>query len=313
MFLTVTLNTGVDRVLLIEELLLGSPVRARKEVICVGGKGLDVSVALRGLGLPTVGLSFLAGKNGQLLEEIISAYGIQPATIWVGGETRVSYVIAEAKHRRVSHIQVGELEISAGQLKEMLDRFQDELRAARFAVLSGSIPPCLSPDFYAQLIGMARTAGVPALLDSRGEYARRVLDCPPEILKQNWDEFNQTFGFQTHSLDELLAAARQAQAAYGLPALVVTCGADGILAVRLGVSYRVSVPPQEAVNAAGAGDAASAGLVWRLSEGDSWEDALKWCGAVSAAATLTEATGEVVKAEAERLYPQVQVATITVP
>ncbi len=69
----------------------------------------------------------------------------------------------------------------------------------------------------------------------------------------------------------------------------------------------MSVPPQAAINAAGAGDAASAGLVWRLSEGDSWEEALKWCGAVSAAAVLTEATGEVRMEDAEKLYPQVSV------
>ena len=307
MFLTVTLNTGLDRVLLIDELLLGGPVEARKEVLCVGGKGLDVSVALSGLGLPSVGLSFMAGKNGRLLEEIITGYGITPETIWVEGETRVSFVIAEAKHRRVSHIKVGELLVRPEHVQELLTRFQYHLQTTRYVILAGSIPASAGQELYLELTRLAQAASVPVLIDSRAAAVLNTLTNPPDILKQNWVEFNSTFGFATQTLEELKAAARQVQAEYALKALVITCGADGILAVRPGTSYRVVVPPQAAINAAGAGDAASAGLAWRLSEGDSWEEALKWCGAVSAAAVLTEATGEVRKEDVERIYPQVEV------
>jgi 1-phosphofructokinase family hexose kinase len=311
MFLTVTLNTGVDRVLLIDELLLGSPVKARKEVICVGGKGLDVSVALCGLELPTVGLSFMAGQNGRLLEKIITAYGIQPDTIWVEGETRVSYVIAEARYRRVSHIQVGELLFRPENVESLLEHYAARLKEARFAILAGSIPPALDPGLYGELTCLARAAGVPVLIDSRAAYIPPSLAGPPDhrpdILKQNWDEFNSTFGIETKTLDELLAAARHLQAEYSLNAMVITCGADGILAVLPGASYRVTVPPQAAINAAGAGDAASAALAWRLSLGETWEQALRWCGAVSAAAVLTEATGEVRLEDAKQLFPRVSV------
>jgi 1-phosphofructokinase family hexose kinase len=307
MFLTVTLNTGVDRVLLIDELSLGGPVEARKEVVCVGGKGLDVSVALTGLGLPSVGLSFMAGKNGKLLEEIVSAYGITPDSVWVEGETRVSFVIAEAKHRRVSHIKVGELLIRPEHVQELLRRFQSHLSASSYVILAGSIPNCASPGLYLELTRLAHSDGVPVLIDSRGSPVLKVLSDPPDVLKQNWDEFNSTFGFATNTLEELLDAVRQVQAQYSLNALVITCGADGIIAARPGIGYRVTVPPQAAINAAGAGDAASAGLAWRLNESDSWEEALKWCGAVSAAAVLTEATGEVRLEDAQRIYPLVEV------
>ncbi len=310
MFLTVTLNTGIDRVLLIDELMLGGPVEARKEVVCVGGKGLDVSVALSGLDLPSLGLSFMAGKNGRLLEEIILAYGITPDTVWVDGETRVSFVIAEAKHRRVSHIKVGELLVRPEHVQMLLERFQLRLKDCRYALLAGSIPASAPPALYADLTRLAQAARVPVLIDSRGAYVLQALSSPPEILKQNWAEFNSTFGFSASTMTELLAAARQVHARYALDALVITCGVDGILAIRPAASNRVIVPPQAAINAAGAGDAASAGLAWRLSAGDSWEEALKWAGAVSAAAVLTEATGEVRKSDAERLYPLVELQRI---
>ena len=220
---------------------------------------------------------------------------------------RVSYVIAEAAHRRVSHIQVGELLFRPEHVQTLLEHYTARLKEARFAILAGSIPAALDPGLYAELTRLARAAGVPILIDSRAAYITPSLACPPDILKQNWDEFNSTFGYETKTLDELQKAAWQVHAKYSLNALVITCGADGMLAVRPDASYRVTVPPQAAINAAGAGDAASAGLAWRLSEGDDWDEALKWCGAVSAAAVLTEATGELRLEDVQRLYPQVEV------
>ena len=208
---------------------------------------------------------------------------------------------------RVSHIKVGELQVHPEHVQTLLERYTERLKEARYVILAGSIPVCVNPALYLELTRLAHSAGVPVLIDCRGAAILNTLSAPPDILKQNWDEFNSTFGVATKTMEELFVAARQVQAEYSLNALVITCGVDGILAVRPGISYRVTVPPQAAINAAGAGDAASAGLAWRLSEGESWEEALKWCGAVSAAAVLTEATGEVRMEDVERLYPQVSV------
>jgi len=148
MFLTVTLNSAVDRVLLIDELRLGGATEARKEVLCVGGKGLDVSVALSGLGQPSVGLSFMAGKNGRFLEEILHAYGITTETVWVEGETRLNYVISESKQKRVSHIKVGELLIRPEHVQKLHKRFVAHLKEASFVILAGSIPASMDPEEY---------------------------------------------------------------------------------------------------------------------------------------------------------------------
>ena len=87
---------------------------------------------------------------------------------------------------------------------------------------------------------------------------------------------------------------------------MITSGAEGILALTPEGIFRVLVPPQSAVNPAGAGDAASAALAWRLGSGDSWPEALIWAGAASAAAVLSEATGEVDKQTALNLLPLIR-------
>src|SRR3989304_5971473 len=65
MILTVTLNSAIDKVLLIDEFTPDFPMQARKVIISVGGKGLDSSVVLSHLAVETVGLTFVAGENGR--------------------------------------------------------------------------------------------------------------------------------------------------------------------------------------------------------------------------------------------------------
>ncbi len=310
MVLTVTLNTGVDRVLLVDALDPGHPVVGRKEVTCVGGKGLNASVALCGLRVPTVGLSFMAGENGRLLERIVAGYGIVPDTIWVEGETRNNYVIAEARHEQVSHIKFGALVVRPKHIETLVEHFKYRLKDASWVLLAGSIPDCVRPSLYGELVNLAHQAGVPALLDSRDRPLLEAISSHPAILKMNRDEFNSTFGLSVHSVEHMQAAAAAILSANRLESMVLTCGADGIVAITSQGAYQVHVPPQTVANAAGAGDAASAALTWRLGAGDDWQQALKWAGAVSAAAVLTDGTGEVKMEDVERIYPQVGCLTL---
>ena len=61
------------------------------------------------------------------------------------------------------------------------------------------------------------------------------------------------------------------------------------------------------VNAAGAGDAVSAAIVYRITQGDDWTQALTWAAAVSAAVVLTEGTAECSMTDIQNLYPKVWV------
>ena len=120
-----------------------------------------------------------------------------------------------------------------------------------------------------------------------------------------------TFGLSNGELPALIAAAHKVQQTYRLPALVLTCGREGVLAFTDEGVLQAQAPVQRAINAAGAGDAASAAIVWRRSLGDSWSDTLRWAAAVSAASVLTECTAEVRYTDVEHLLPDVRVTTWT--
>ncbi|KPK13594.1 MAG: hypothetical protein AMJ56_01755 [Anaerolineae bacterium SG8_19] len=108
----------------------------------------------------------------------------------------------------------------------------------------------------------------------------------------NREEMGDTFGVIDETLVQMAQAACTLQADLDLNHVVITCGRDGIVALNHEDAWHAVAPLQQAVNAAGAGDAVSAALVVRLSAGDSWENALRWAAATSAAVVLTPGTAD---------------------
>ena len=310
MILTVTAHAALDRVIFIDEFVPTTNMRSTRWVDCVGGKGFDTSVALCGLGAATRGLGFVAGPHGEQLAKILAAYGMELDLIWVEGDTRIAHVLVETRHARHSHVTLGVLPVPPAATEELLRRYRSQLPEASWVAAAGSLAPGMPGDFYRTLVEMAHAAGKRSLIDATGQPLAAVLAAPPTIVKLNREEFAQTFAVEFESLPELIAAARHVHAERRLTNLVLTCGRDGVVAVTPAGVYHVLPPRQQAVNAAGAGDATSAALVWRLEQGDDWPTALRWAGATGAAAVLTAATAEVRLEDVRRLLPEVQVETL---
>lgn len=307
MILTVTLNSALDRVLFIDEFQPGTTMHPQKVIESVGGKGFDTSVVLQTLGVANLALGFVAGSIGRCLVDLLAGYGLSHDLIWVEGETRTAYVLVETRRHRHTHLITAGLSVSPAGYQALLERYRLHLNKATWVVMGGSLAAGVPVSSYRHLVELAQQARVPALVDSFAEPLLATLPVRPAILKMNQTEFSRTFGLQAGSLEDLIVSAQALRRRHHLPALVLTCGAAGILAFTPKASYRATAPPQQAVNAAGAGDGVSAALAWRLSLGANWPDALRWAAAVGAAVVLTEGTADCRWADIEHLLGQTEV------
>ncbi len=301
MFLTVTPNPALDRVITIEAFRPETVMRASHVVTSVGGKGMDASVVLRALGVPTTALGFTAGLSGAQLADLLDRYGIGADLIPVEGETRIAHVIVETAHARHSHVMTGQIRVSAAAWDDLLNRFRRHLPGAQWAIAGGSLPEGVPVSCYRTLVEMAHNAHRPILIDCAGTPALEALEARPTILKMNRREYAETFGTGELSLSALRAHGAALVERAGLPALILTCGKDGILGLTPDGLWLAAAPPQRQVNAAGAGDAVSAALAWRLAEGDAWPEALCWAAAAGAAVVLTEGTADCHLADIRRI------------
>ena len=279
MILTVTANSALDRVIFIDRWEPGTVMRTQRMVDCVGGKGFDTSVVLRAFDVETVSLGIMAGATGKLLECHLLNYGIRPDLVWVEGETRIAHVISETEQHRHSHLMVGGYSVSPEATAELFSHYRTDLQSARYVVIGGSIPAGLPVDLYGEFVRQAHQSRVPVIVDCPGNPMLAAIQSSPDIVKMNGDEFGQTFQCHAETIDQLVCQALDVKRERDISSLVLTLGKKGILAfVEQGVIL-AKAPLQAAVNAAGAGDAVSAMLAWRLSEGDDWQQALRWAAA----------------------------------
>ena len=76
MIYTVTFNPAIDYVVHTDAMQVGMVNRSRTEEIYYGGKGINVSMVLKELGLESRALGFVAGFTGAAIEKGVQAKGL---------------------------------------------------------------------------------------------------------------------------------------------------------------------------------------------------------------------------------------------
>jgi fructose-1-phosphate kinase PfkB-like protein len=222
----------------------------------------------------------------------------------IAAKLGITHSAVETRLHRDSHITTNTgYTLNPADVARGLERVHAHLPQASWLTMSGSLPPGAPEDLYAQLVNMATAAGVSSLVDGYGAPARAAAAARPTILKMNRSELAQTFGLRAISLDALVRQTELLRRDLGVANIVITGGGEGILALTGEGAYLAKGPAQPAVNAAGAGDAVSGTLAWRLSAGDTWPNALRWAAAAGAATVLTARTAECHRADADRILP----------
>ena len=91
---TITFNPSLDRTLHYARLVLGAVNRATSTRTDLSGKGINVSAALRSLGLPSTVFACVGGATGRALADGLRDEGYETALVSVAGETRSNAVFS---------------------------------------------------------------------------------------------------------------------------------------------------------------------------------------------------------------------------
>ncbi|MFJ4838047.1 1-phosphofructokinase family hexose kinase [Streptomyces sp. NPDC088746] len=303
MILTVTLNTALDLTYAVPALVPHTSHRVDDVTERPGGKGVNVARVLSALGHETVVTGFAGGATGAVLRELLGALPHRPtdAFVTVAGNTRRTLAVVDRSSGDTTQLNEPGPLIGAGEWAAFLGTFGELLPGAAAVALCGSLPPGIHVGAYAELVRLARAAGVPVLLDTDGEPLRRGIAARPDLVKPNADELARLTGAR-----EPLRATRDARRR-GAHSVVASLGADGLLAATPDGVWRAAPPTAVRGNPTGAGDSAVAGLLSALAEGLGWQDRLIRAVALSTATVLAPAAGEFDRAAYEDLLTRVTV------
>lgn len=315
MILTVTLNTALDVTYRVPRLERHGSHRVREVRERPGGKGLNVARVLAALGHDTVVTGLSGGRTGQEVRSLLARHAAEAgpdsgsltdALITVDGSTRRTVAVVDDATGDTTQLNEPGPHVTPEEWAAFLAAYQELLAGARgecrAIALCGSLPPGVPVGAYGTLVRKARSAGVPALLDTSGEPLRRGLAARPELVKPNVAELAGITG-----TNEPLRAAREARRR-GAQEVAASLGPEGMLALTPDRAWQAAPPRRLAGNPAGAGDSAVAGLLSGLVEGLPWPDRLARAVALSAATVQAPAAGEYDAALYAELLPRVEVA-----
>ena len=182
MILAIDLNAALDRIYFIDRFIPGTHIRAQKNLLSVGGKGLCAARVLKTLGAPHRAISFIAGKNGKTLAKLLSQNDIDAELIWVPGNTREANVIVETDLNRHSHITTSGYQLNRAYCDQYLDKIKEIALGAKWAVIAGTLPQGTPNSFYKEVIGLLHEYGVKVLIDSFGPPLLETLTVLPDVV-----------------------------------------------------------------------------------------------------------------------------------
>jgi 1-phosphofructokinase family hexose kinase len=309
---TVTLNPTLDRTLTVAEIVFNDVLRASQVRLDWGGKGLNVSRALKGLGVESVALGFCGGATGKMLEDGLHALGISTRFVHIDAETRSTVFIAEAGSER--HIKVNEIgpTIRSEERAAFFKLVEETVRLGDYWTLNGSLPPGIEPDIYARLIVLIQARGARACLDTSGEALRFGCKARPYLVKPNRAEAEAVCGIPIQSTEDALHAA-QAFVEQGVTLVALSLGAEGLLLASEEAACWAKPPQVTIQGPTGAGDALLAGLLYAFDRGLPLEESARWGAACGTAAALLPGTGVGSRTEVEAVFKRVILSNLCHP
>ena len=76
MIYTVTFNPSLDYIVSVDDFKLGLTNRTSSELMLPGGKGINVSIVLKNLGIQSTALGFMAGFTGKEIARRLEEEGV---------------------------------------------------------------------------------------------------------------------------------------------------------------------------------------------------------------------------------------------
>lgn len=300
MIYTVTLNPSLDYIVAVENFRLGHTNRTSSELMLPGGKGINMSIVLKNLGIDSTALGFVAGFTGEEIESRLKSSGVRTDFIHLDkGNSRINLKLKSVEGTEINGQGPEITPAAIDALMAQLER----LRGGDSLFLAGSIPATMPDDIYGRMMEKLCDRGLNLVVDATGKLLLNVLQYHPFLIKPNLDELGELFGVELPAGDAVIPYAKKLQELGARNVLVSMAGDGAVLLDESGNVYRAEAPEGELKNGVGAGDSMAAGFMAGWMERGEYGHAFRMGVAAGSASAFSDylATGE----EIRQLYEKV--------
>ena len=248
-YVTVTLNPALDmNVTLKDPLVLDGLNRSESAAFSPGGKGINVSRALRALGYDSDCICVLGGFTGAKIRAMLKDEGVNVRVIATTADTRLNISLLSSgqqceinnplmrprgsQHHGTDIRPTNETAEILDKVHRMIRRIVETNREQTAVIFAGSIPGDMPQKTYATLVQEVHDMGALAICDCDGEALRSVLPAFPDYIKPNLDELSALTERRLTREQIPSAASEISITTNGRTAVIATAGAGGAYLAR---------------------------------------------------------------------------------
>ena len=163
MIYTVTFNPSLDYIVSVDDFKLGKTNRTSSELMLAGGKGINVSIVLKNLGVESTALGFIAGFTGDEIAKRLRNQGISTEFIKIDeGMSRINLKVKNIDGTEIN----GQGPVISSQKQEELMKILDSLERGDVLVLAGSIPSSMPSDIYSKILERMKEKDIVTVVDA---------------------------------------------------------------------------------------------------------------------------------------------------
>ena len=300
MIYTVTFNPSLDYIVSVDDFKLGLTNRTSSELMLPGGKGINVSIVLKNLGIQSTALGFMAGFTGKEIARRLEEEGV--ASDFIQIEEGISRINLKLKSIDGTEINGSGPKIPKEKVEELMKRL-NTMKEGDVLFLAGSIPASMPDDIYTRIMKELKDKGIMIVVDATRDLLVNVLKYHPFLVKPNNHELGEIFGVELKTRQDVIPYGKKLQEKGARNVLISMAGEGAVLVAEDGQVFEKPAPKGTLVNGVGAGDSMVAGFMAGWMEKQDYEYAFHMGISAGSASAFSEnlATRE----EIQAVYKQV--------
>ena len=299
---TITLNPAIDKSSSVDHVVPERKLYCKPPLFEPGGGGVNVSRAIKKLGGKSLLLYPAGGLTGKRLQQLLDEEGLDHRPLPIVGMIRESLVILEESTGQQYRFGMPGPKLKKIEWESFLQKLAVIAPPPDYVVASGSLPPGVPPDFYAQVARVGKKKGTKTIVDVSGKALKEALEEGVFLIKPNVREFRELVGEEIKEESQIKAEAQKMVKNGRCEVLVISLGAAGALVVSEEFAEHILPPTVPIVSKVGAGDSMVAGIALSLARGNPLRESVLFGVAAGTAAVMTPGTELCRREDAERLF-----------
>lgn len=288
MILSICPNPSIDCTIELDSLNVGMLNRIDSKVETYSGKALNVAMGIARLGEKSCATGFMFDNHRRMFEHVLEKEKVAHKFVYNKGNARTNYKIIDKRSMLTEINDRGET-VSEEKQAELVDLVKELSKDCDIAVMSGSLPKGVKPDYYGQVLSVIPER-VKVIVDTEKSNMLSAIGSREIFMaKPNLRELESFADEPVSTIKDMIRACRK-YIDKGVKNVLLSLGADGAILTDGTDSYFCKSASVAVNSTVGAGDCMVAATCVGLTRGVPMHEILKMSVAAGTAAVTTSGT-----------------------